>query len=198
MLLEVVMAANLYMSCFKCGKSGGILLCNGCNKTLCFKHVNEHKEELEKELEDLINEENEFENNLCKKDDSHYLFNQIDQWKKESIEQIKEIAKQTKQDLRQIIYQSNQQLLQNSQQIKENLHLLKQSEDLSEITLIQLSNQFNHLKNQINSFQLIKSSNENFLRIEKQLNNEIPQPKPPISNEKLSPDIEQTHLKSEG
>src|SRR5580698_10507154 len=102
------MAANLHGSCVKCGKTGGILLCNGCNQTLCFKHVNEHKDELEKELENLINQENDFENDLSKTGDSHYLFNEIDQWKKESIEQIKQIAKQAKQDLRQLINQSNE------------------------------------------------------------------------------------------
>jgi len=195
------MAANIQISCIKCGKTGVILLCNGCNKTLCFKHVNEHKEELEKELEDLINKENEFENNLCKIDDSHYLFNEIDQWKKESIEQIKQIAKQAKQDLRLLINQSNQKLIINSQKIKEELLLLKQSEDLSEIKLIKLINQFNDLKKEINSFQLIKSSNSNFLKVEKQQIYEIPRSKTPTIipyNEKHSPHIEQTHSKREG
>jgi hypothetical protein len=195
------MAANIQTSCNKCGKTGVILLCNGCNKTLCFKHVNEHKEELEKELEDLINKENEFENNLCKIDDSHYLFNEIDQWKKESIEQIKQIAKQAKQDLRLLINQSNQKLIINSQKIKEELLLLKQSEDLSEIKLIKLINQFNDLKKEINSFQLIKSSNSIFLKVEKQQTYEIPRSKTPTIipyNEKHSPYIEQTHSKREG
>ncbi|CAF4883851.1 unnamed protein product, partial [Rotaria sp. Silwood2] len=60
------MAANIPGSCIKCGKTGGVLFCNGCQKTLCFKHVNEHRNELEKQLEDLISEENEFENDLGK------------------------------------------------------------------------------------------------------------------------------------
>jgi len=40
--------------------------------------VNEHKNELDKQLENLINEENVFENDLCQKDDSHYLYNEIE------------------------------------------------------------------------------------------------------------------------
>jgi len=193
------MAASIDVSCVRCGKNGGIVLCNGCNQILCFKHINEHKEELENELEELINKENQFENDLSKSDDSHYLFNHIDQWKKELIQQIKQIANQAKQDLRQLINQSNQQLLIHSQQIKENLRLLKESQDLSEIQLNKLSNQFNHLKKQIDSIQLIKSSNSIFLKIQKeeQINEFIP-PKPSISNEKFSPNIEENHSKSEG
>jgi hypothetical protein len=193
------MAASIDVSCVRCGKNGGIVLCNGCNQILCFKHINEHKEELENELEELINKENQFENDLSKIDDSHYLFNHIDQWKKESIQQIKQIANQAKQDLRQLINQSNQQLLIYSQQIKENLRLLKESQDLSEIQLNKLSNQFNHLKKQIDSIQLIKSSNSIFLKIqkEKQIDEFIP-PKPSISNDNLFPNIEENHSKSEG
>lgn len=193
------MAADIHRSCVKCGKSGGVLLCNGCQQTLCFKHVNEHRDELEQQLEDLIFQENQFENDLSGKDDQHYLFNDIDIWKKESIEQIKQIAKQAKQDLRELINQSNQRLLNSCQQLKQNIRLLKESEDLSEIQLIKLTNQLNHLKKQINSFQLIKSSNSNFLKVEKQEQiDETPQPKPPLINDKVSPNFEEIHSKEEG
>ncbi|CAF3056579.1 unnamed protein product, partial [Rotaria sp. Silwood2] len=167
------MAANIPGSCIKCGKTGGVLFCNGCQKTLCFKHVNEHRNELEKQLEDLISEENEFENDLGKVDDSHYLFNDIDKWKKESIEQIKEIAKQTKQDLRQLINKSNEKLLKTCEKLKENIRLLKESEDLSEIQLNKLLNELNNLKEKLNIYQLIKSSNSIFLKIETKEINEI-------------------------
>jgi hypothetical protein len=191
------MAAHIYGSCIKCGKNGGILVCNGCQQTLCFKHVNEHKSELDKQLEDLINEENQFENDLSKIHDSHYLFDEIDQWRKESIEQIKQISKQAKQDLRQIIHQSNEELLRKCREINENIHLLKQSDDLSEFQLIKLTNEFNHLKKQIHSFQLIKSSNSNFLKIQKHEINEIPPVNPPPIEKPLL-NTEQTHSKQQG
>ncbi|CAF2161008.1 unnamed protein product, partial [Rotaria magnacalcarata] len=35
---------NLHDSCAKRGKNGGIFFCNGCQRTLCFKHVNEHRD----------------------------------------------------------------------------------------------------------------------------------------------------------
>ncbi|CAF1094741.1 unnamed protein product [Rotaria sp. Silwood1] len=191
------MAANIHGSCVKCGKTGGVLFCNGCQQTLCFKHVNEHRDELEKQLEDLISQENQFENDLAKRDDSHYLFNDIDQWKKETIEQVKQIAKQAKQDLRQLIDQSNENLLKSCEKLKENIRLLKESEDLSEIQLNKLSNELNNLKKEINTYQLIKSSNQIFLKIEKQEINEASQSKLP-SNENLLPNMEQSHSKGQG
>ncbi|CAF1071870.1 unnamed protein product [Rotaria sordida] len=191
------MTANIHGSCIKCGKSGGVLFCNGCQQTLCFKHVNEHRDELEKQLEDLINQENQFENDLTKKDDSHYLFNDIDKWKKETIEQIKQIAKQAKQDLRELINQSNEKLLKRCEEVKENVRLLKESEDLSEIQLNKLSNELNNLKKEINSFQLIKSSNSIFLKIEKQETNDISHIKS-SPNEIVLPCIEESHSKRVG
>ncbi|CAF3461280.1 unnamed protein product, partial [Rotaria socialis] len=46
----------LHDSCVKRGKNGGILFGNGCQRTLCFKHVNEHRDEIEKQFEDSINQ----------------------------------------------------------------------------------------------------------------------------------------------
>lgn len=195
------MAGNLDVCCIKCEKTGGTVLCNGCNKILCFKHINEHYLEIEKDFEDLIYQENEFENNILKNDDSHQLFYQIDQWKKDKIEEIKQIAKQTKENLKQLINQTNQKLLKELKLIKDNLYLLKQSQDLSENKLIHLTNQFNQLKNQINSFQLIKSTNSPSLQIENEQTDLITQIQPSpstISIEKLSPYFQLTHSKKEG
>ncbi|CAF1565050.1 unnamed protein product, partial [Rotaria sp. Silwood1] len=91
------MAANIHGSSVKCGKIARVSFRNGYQQTLGVKHSDEYRDELEKQLEDLINQENQFENDLAKSDDSHYLFNDIDKWKKETIEQIRRIAKQAKQ-----------------------------------------------------------------------------------------------------
>lgn len=195
------MAANIHGCCIKCNKTGGILLCNGCQKHFCFKHVNEHREQIEQELESLINEENLFENNIIQKNVSHELFNDIDIWKKDMIEQIKQIAKQAKEDLKQLIYQSNEILLENCKDIKENLRLLKESEDLSEIQLNKLSNELNNLKKEINSFQLIKSTNQIFLKIEKQKTfeiNEINDKFSSLLNENNLINIEINHYNKQG
>lgn len=189
------MAANIHGSCVRCGKTGGLLFCNGCQQTFCFKHVNDHRDELERQLEDLINQENQFENDLLKRDNTHYLFNEIDQWKKETIEQVKQIAKQAKQDLRQFIDQSNEKLLKNSQELKENLLILKETESLSELQLIKLSNELNSLKKEINSFQLTKSSNSIFLKVEKYESNDASQSQSQSSlNEHNSFHVNEVHL----
>ncbi|CAF2118321.1 unnamed protein product, partial [Rotaria magnacalcarata] len=75
-----------FVRCVKRGKNGGIFFCNGCQRTLCFKHVNEHRDEIEKQFEDLINQKNQIENDISIRDDSQYLFNEIEQWKRENIE----------------------------------------------------------------------------------------------------------------
>ena len=99
MLLHVAMAANIPSSCVKCNRTENILFCNGCKQTLCFKHAIEHRDDSEILLEDLIDQKSQFECNLSKVDDSHYLFRDIDSWKKEKIDPIKRLTKQAKQDL---------------------------------------------------------------------------------------------------
>ena len=193
------MAATIPGSCVKCNKTGGILLCNGCHRILCFEHVNEHKNEIDRNLDDLINEENQFEKDLLRTDDSHFLFNEIDQWKKESIEQIKQIAKKAKEDLRDLIKQSTENLLKDLTNLKENVRLLKESKDLSEIHLNQLIKQFHQLKSKINSFQLIKPSISNNFKIENQT--PLPSTTPNIPSkaiDKLLPHLEQIHSKQDG
>ena len=193
------MAATIPVNCVKCNKNGGILLCNGCNQYLCFEHVNQHRNEIEQNLEDLIRDEDQFEKDLSNSDDKHLLFGQIDQWKKESIEQIKQIAKKAKEDLRELLKQSHENILKDLTHLRENIHLLKESNDLSEIQLNKLINRFNQFKSKINSFQLIKSTNSNYLQIMKQKEDELP---PPPSGSKpldsLLPHIEQNHSKKEG
>ncbi|CAF3740296.1 unnamed protein product [Rotaria socialis] len=106
---------NLHDSCVKRGKNGGILFGNGCQRTLCFKHVNEHRDEIEKQFEDSINQKNQIENDISIRDDSHFLFNEIEQWKRENIEQIKKIAKQ---DLRKLNDESKEILLKIAKNLK--------------------------------------------------------------------------------
>lgn len=189
------MAATIPRSCVKCNKNGGILLCNGCNQYLCFEHVNQHKNEIEQNFEDLIRDEDQFEKDLSSKDDKHLLFDQIDQWRKDSIEQIKEIAKKAKEDLRELLKQSNENLLKDLINLRKNIHLLKQSNDLSEIQLKKLTNQFHQFKSQIDSFQLIKSTNSNFLRINQ---TKVDQSSKAKTIDFLFPHIDQSHSKREG
>ncbi|UJR34361.1 hypothetical protein I4U23_021765 [Adineta vaga] len=192
------MTGNLHGCCVKCGKNGGILYCNGCEQTLCFKHVNEHRNELEKDLENLIHEENQFELNLSKIDETSELFQEIDQWRKSSIEQIKQIAKQAKQDLKDLLFKSNEDLLNKSKLIQINLHLLKESDDFNEKQFKDLINQFNSLKKQINSFRLIKSYNSNFIQIEKESTQSPPPPPSLPIIEKPLFNLEEIHSNQQG
>ena len=93
------------------------------------------------------------------------LFDEIDRWKKESIDQIKRVAKQSKENVQQLIEESNQRLVNLSQNLQEKLCLYKQTENYSEIQLKNISDELNQLEKETNSFELIKSSYEHFIQI---------------------------------
>jgi hypothetical protein len=75
----------------------GIFKCEGCLQTFCLKHTNEHRCLLNYELDDIILEhENIFNTFNENKQESFLLFDQINQWEKDSIIKIQ----QTAQDVR--------------------------------------------------------------------------------------------------
>lgn len=157
------MTTSSEMNCSICNESVGLFRCNDCSANFCFEHVNQHKINFEKQLNDLIEQESLFEKQIS---NENILFNQIDLWKKENINRIKSIAKQTKENLKEIISKSNEILLNKSKQIKDKLQTIQQSQQLAEKNLKEIQFDLDNLKNEIDSFELIQSNNDLQLKIE--------------------------------
>jgi hypothetical protein len=67
----------------------GEFTCNECQQAFCWKHLPEHRLAIQQQMNNLVDKCHHFK--LDSNNDEHQkkLFHQIDQWEKDSIENIK-------------------------------------------------------------------------------------------------------------
>jgi hypothetical protein len=86
--------------CATCSKEKAILKCEGCLQTFCFNHVADHRQELNKQLEDvevtcdLIRERLTEQTTDSQK---HPLLQKINEWEENSIDKIRTTAEEARQ-----------------------------------------------------------------------------------------------------
>lgn len=89
--------------CSTCGSKGiGIFKCEGCAQTFCRKHVIEHRDVLNQQLDEIVFEYDHLQQTIGESNDKanqHPLIEQIDKWEKESIEKIRQAARQARSEL---------------------------------------------------------------------------------------------------
>jgi len=86
--------------CVTCGKEKATFKCGGCSQEYCFNHLADHKQELSRQLDDVIVNRDLFRQTLTEhisKSQKHELIQQIDQWERDSIKQIQKIAEEARQ-----------------------------------------------------------------------------------------------------
>jgi len=91
-------------ACVACDSKdiSGIFKCEGCSQSFCLKHTNEHRCLLNSELDDIILEhENIFNTFNENKQESFLLFDQINQWEKDSIIKIQKTAQDVRIQIQQ-------------------------------------------------------------------------------------------------
>ena len=139
--------------CFICEKEKVTYKCDGCSKRFCNKHLKDHVNELELELDQIQTERNMFRQALSEQieqPNNHDLIQQINQWEQRSIDEIQQTAKQN----RQLIFKQMNEHFQNieidlnrlTDQIKET----RQESDFNELNLIDLRNKLERLQKKLN------------------------------------------------
>ena len=88
--------------CATCKKSNAITRCIGCLQDFCFNHFVEHRQELNKQLEQIEQDRDLFQQTLNQQTtnpQNSLLIQQVDQWEQESIEKIKQTAQEIRETL---------------------------------------------------------------------------------------------------
>ena len=79
-------------------------MCSGCQRWLCVKHFNEHRQELGHQMDHLSQQHDELHQDLIStNEDQHPLFIRIDKWKQRSMERIRQVADDVRQNLKHYI-----------------------------------------------------------------------------------------------
>ena len=82
-------------ACATCNKAKAITKCVGCSQEFCFNHFVEHRQILSKQMDQIEQDRDLFQQTLNQPTTNphhHLLIEQVDRWEQESIEKIKQTA----------------------------------------------------------------------------------------------------------
>ena len=89
--------------CATCQQSMGQFKCEGCRQSFCMKHVIEHRQMLNKQLDDIILENDTLRQSIHRNPhDSQSPLTYINQWEQTSIDKIRQIAQDARRELQQL------------------------------------------------------------------------------------------------
>ena len=138
--------------CVKCAKDKTTSKCSGCLQDFCFNHLVEHRQQLEKQFDDLENERNIFRQELTDQNtclENNTLIEKINRWEQESIEKIRKIAEKQRQKIigytKNCVVKIEKQLNELTQKLKE----IRSEDDFNEMILCKLQNKLKELENEL-------------------------------------------------
>jgi septal ring factor EnvC (AmiA/AmiB activator) len=88
--------------CISCGKDKSTLRCGGCLQEYCVNHSFDHRQELNKQLDDVEITRHLFRQTLIQQatdPEKHALIQQINDWEHDSITKIRQTAEEARQTL---------------------------------------------------------------------------------------------------
>ncbi|CAF0863646.1 unnamed protein product [Adineta steineri] len=135
--------ANIRVQCSICNKENTTYICRGCSKDFCFQHLTEHRQILHRQLDEIINDHDQFQQTIIQQKQNplnSLLIQQINEWEKNSIEKIQ----QTAEECRETVMNLTQKLLNDVE--KKFIELSKKLKEIRE------ENEFNEID--LNNFQL--------------------------------------------
>jgi uncharacterized Fe-S cluster-containing radical SAM superfamily protein len=91
--------------CATCGnKSAGIFRCEGCIQVFCRKHLNEHRDLLSHQLDEIVLEHDTLQQTILenkdKQNNQHRILKQIDKWERDSMVKIQQVAEEARQQVK--------------------------------------------------------------------------------------------------
>jgi len=131
--------------CSTCNKEKSTYKCEGCSLDFCFNHLNEHRQIIQKQFDELENDHDQFKQRIIQQLND-LLIQQIDQWEEYSIEIIKQTPEQCRQKLIKYINQNIIQIENDLNNLDKQMKNVRRENDFNEMDL-------NHLKQKLNKLE---------------------------------------------
>jgi hypothetical protein len=149
-------SANTKKQCVTCNKSGGVLICDGCQQIFCGKHVIQHRQNLAGQLDNIMQDHDLIQHDIEGMATDHLLLQNINQWEKESIAKIGLAAKTARKNLKKILSQSKERLSKTCRDMAGDIHSSREADDYSEHDFNRWIEQLNTVKSEIKSPSSVK------------------------------------------
>ncbi|CAF0882836.1 unnamed protein product [Adineta steineri] len=131
-------AANIRVQCSVCNKGNTTYLCRGCSKDFCFQHLTEHRQILHRQLDEIINDHDQFQQTIIQQKQNppnSSLLQQINEWEKNSIEKIQQTAQQCRETLMKLTQKSINDIEKKFTGLSQKLKETREENEFNEIDL---------------------------------------------------------------
>ena len=178
---------SLKKPCCKCDKDRRTLTCDGCHRSFCFTHVDEHRQELAQEMDNIGQQHDILQRDLREENVSKTLSAQIDRWERKSIEKIQVAAAIARDDLKKLTNDSLDLLSQTMNKLTVELKSSRENNEYTEIDLDRWTKQLQELRKEYEkslSIELSKDSSFVFhlLKVQRSNKRETNETNPGLEN----------------
>ena len=150
-------STTLQNRCVKCPNGVAQILCAGCEQWLCLKHLLEHRQELNKEMDRLTDEHNGLYQHLTNNtDDVHPFFTRINAWERKSIERIRQVAQEVRADLRKYLERAKVRIRISLSKVTKELQASREINAYTEVDLKAWLNRLQELRQQLDKPTMIE------------------------------------------
>ncbi|CAF1466931.1 unnamed protein product [Rotaria sp. Silwood1] len=143
--------------CSICNKLPGIRFCIGCNTYFCPKDFREHERQLVIKFDnEIIRSHDELLDQLYKLEKSNYLsldlFDQIEQWKKTTINKVEKAAEKAQHDLAELIHKKQAKVTKQLQSLTKEIRSRREEEIFLENDIDQLKQEIDKIRQKLEKF----------------------------------------------
>ena len=135
--------------CSTCQKASGILTCRGCGNDFCYRHVKEHRQELNKQMDEVTTNHDQLKETIIEHEtqtNCHPLMKTIDDWEQQSIDKIHQAAYNARQQVLTIIGTCITQVAHDLVSLTKELSEARNDDDFVETDLKQWTEKLDKLK----------------------------------------------------
>ncbi|CAF1124498.1 unnamed protein product [Adineta ricciae] len=140
------------VQCVTCAKDKGTVQCHGCSQSFCFKHLTDHRQQLNQQFDeiemtrDLFRQTlTEYSNNLQK----HLLIKEIDRWEQDSINLIRKTAEEARQHMHKHTTEHLSKMEKKLNDLTKQLKEGREDDDFVEIDLQQWNQQLTQMNEEL-------------------------------------------------
>ncbi|CAF1008415.1 unnamed protein product [Adineta steineri] len=130
--------ANSRANCSICNKANATCFCSGCSEGFCFQHLAEHQQILRRQLDEIINDHNQFQQKVIQQKQNPHnssLIQQINQWEKNSIHEIQQTAQQCRETVMELTQKTINDVQQKFVELSQTLKEIREENEFNEIDL---------------------------------------------------------------
>ncbi len=124
--------------CFTCRKDRATLRCGGCLQEFCFNHSADHRQELNKQLDEVEVNRDLFRQTLNEQTTDphkHAFIQQIDKWEHDSVQRIRKKAEKARQTILKHATEHNKQIEIDLNKLTDQLRQSREENDFYETDL---------------------------------------------------------------